>query len=164
MKFRDYQAEQQEKSIHVDTRQPIGEIAPATIRNGVIKCQLCDQDANSDYIDQDVFVCLRCADLISNISASDFGRSSFSLATWDRNDLFGRGNHRKKLRDSVKRSVLEASDYRCIACGASKNLCIDHIMPVAKGGSDDIENLQTLCRSCNNQKGTKTMQEWEASK
>ena len=51
--------------------------------------------------------------------------------------------------------VLKRDNYRCCKCGASPStdhaveLEVDHIVPVAKGGTNDSENLQTLCQNCN---------------
>lgn len=61
---------------------------------------------------------------------------------------------RERVR-SLAREVMEADAYRCRQCGAYKNLHVDHIMPVIKGGTSVMENLQTLCRTCNLKKGAK---------
>ena len=51
--------------------------------------------------------------------------------------------------------VLKRDNYRCTRCGASPSsdhavqLEVDHIVPVAGSGGNEIENLQTLCRKCN---------------
>lgn len=37
----------------------------------------------------------------------------------------------------------------CLACGAAEDLEPDHVVPLARGGSNLIENIQPLCRRCN---------------
>jgi uncharacterized protein YdaU (DUF1376 family) len=47
--------------------------------------------------------------------------------------------------------------HQCVKCQASNvELVKDHILPVYKGGSDSISNIQPLCRTCNAQKGPET--------
>lgn len=45
--------------------------------------------------------------------------------------------------------VFERDGYKCLWCGYKYDLTADHIEPRSKGGSHGMENLQTLCRSCN---------------
>ena len=49
-------------------------------------------------------------------------------------------------------------DNRCLCCGKRRKLAADHVIPVSKGGSSNISNIQPLCfgkGGCNNRKGNK---------
>jgi len=49
--------------------------------------------------------------------------------------------------------LLTVKPYECATCGGQDDLTIDHIVPLSKGGTDDLGNLQFLCRKHNSQKG-----------
>jgi len=53
-------------------------------------------------------------------------------------------------------SLCEQYKYRCLSCGKKTKLTADHIIPVSKGGTSNIDNIQPLCKSCNSSKGTKS--------
>lgn len=68
---------------------------------------------------------------------------------------FPRFAARPPIPDSVRAMVYARDGHACRRCGATADLSIDHIHPFSKGGSDDPENFQTLCRSCNSRKGAR---------
>ncbi len=53
-----------------------------------------------------------------------------------------------------KRLLIYRRDgFKCLECGVSTNLTLDHIVPQSKGGGNQDKNLRTLCESCNLKKG-----------
>lgn len=76
---------------------------------------------------------------------------------------------RRRVSPTQRKTVLERDGYKCRICGISKQyldgkvpglgeylrLEIDHIVPIAQGGTSDESNLQCLCWRCNSLKGSK---------
>jgi 5-methylcytosine-specific restriction endonuclease McrA len=55
-----------------------------------------------------------------------------------------------------KRQLLVLQKGRCAACrSGGVELTLDHIVPLALGGSHTDDNVQLLCRSCNSRKSAK---------
>lgn len=51
---------------------------------------------------------------------------------------------------------LKALGGKCLECGTTDDITIDHIIPLSVGGSNHITNLQPLCRVCNSRKNNTT--------
>jgi 5-methylcytosine-specific restriction endonuclease McrA len=64
-------------------------------------------------------------------------------------------NIRESISPKIRFEVLQRDGNQCVKCGASPTkdketrLEVDHIIPVAKGGKNNMSNLQTLCQKCN---------------
>ncbi len=52
------------------------------------------------------------------------------------------------------KELREKYGNKCLCCGEEKKLEADHVIPVIKGGTSNIENIQPLCRSCNAKKSS----------
>lgn len=63
---------------------------------------------------------------------------------------------RKSLSQKIRYEVFKRDGFKCQYCGRSVpevTLEVDHIVPVAEGGENDMMNLITSCRDCNRGKG-----------
>jgi hypothetical protein len=65
------------------------------------------------------------------------------------------------ISDEVRDRVRKQAGDRCAYCRSLHKyvlgiLEIDHLIPTAKGGTDDEDNLWLACRLCNSYKGTQT--------
>ena len=103
--------------------------------------------------------------------------------TGDKNP-FWKGGYENKLMLNRKRRILKKGNggshtlgewenlkaqynWTCPSCKRSEpeiKLTEDHIIPLSRGGSNNIENIQPLCVSCNSKKGTKNIQDWMKDK
>jgi 5-methylcytosine-specific restriction endonuclease McrA len=54
----------------------------------------------------------------------------------------------------------KAFNQRCAYCGATKRLTPDHIIPLSRGGTNNIDNILPVCKKCNITKNAKTLQEF----
>lgn len=60
-------------------------------------------------------------------------------------------------RYALKEQIAQRDGRCCAACGSPKNLVLDHILPVSKGGLTTLKNLQLLCKTCDRAKGATIM-------
>ena len=126
------------------------------------ECQICSNKASGNFYGTGFMLCVLCADYVANVYTH---LRTGKYATWDIEDDWAairRAKRKDVITQSLRTQVFERDEYRCINCGSHKRLCADHVHPESKGGATILENLQTLCQSCNSAKGTKTMEEWRA--
>jgi hypothetical protein len=68
------------------------------------------------------------------------------------------------ISSDKKHKVFMKTFYHCGYCGKIINepsdLTLDHMKPKAKGGTDEMNNLIGCCKSCNQMKSDKTMEEY----
>jgi len=78
-------------------------------------------------------------------------------------------SHRRRAKKAANGGIFTTSEwqdlkiyygYQCLCCGEVEpniKLTVDHVVPIERGGSNDITNIQPLCRTCNLKKGTQTI-------
>ena len=71
--------------------------------------------------------------------------------------IFGR----TPLPPALRLQIIDRDGARCRYCGTEQGpFHIDHIVPVARGGSDNPDNLGVACKPCNLSKGAKLIEVW----
>jgi len=77
-----------------------------------------------------------------------------------------KGNRRRTQKTAARgsytagewKALVDHYGNKCLCCGRDDvKLTADHVIPVTKGGSSNIDNIQPLCASCNSSKYNKTI-------
>lgn len=100
------------------------------------------------------FICPNCFYLAKEIPFCDVCKTAIPnsakvVAPTPRKNNIALQMKAKKNRELV----FERDGYKCLKCGSTHKLTIDHIIPRSKGGKNHPTNYQTLCFSCNLEKG-----------
>lgn len=53
------------------------------------------------------------------------------------------------FRHNMAEAIFARDNYKCLCCGTTEDLTLDHILARHLGGWNKPDNLQTLCKSCN---------------
>lgn len=59
------------------------------------------------------------------------------------------------IPQELRWQIFERDNYTCQYCGSTEFLAADHILAESKGGQTVLENMQTLCKTCNSKKGAR---------
>jgi len=92
--------------------------------------------------------------------------AELAMRAWTRHHRLRHAALRKKRAARIKGSrwqnirqrILTRDGHRCGACSSTGPfLEIDHVLPLAEGGTNTDDNLQVLCRPCNRRKSYKVV-------
>lgn len=66
------------------------------------------------------------------------------------------------FNQTTKSEIMKKNGGSCVYCHTTENITVDHMVPLQRGGTDEIDNLQPACRSCNADKRNMTHDEYMA--
>lgn len=88
------------------------------------------------------------------------GVSANSILT---SEMLGLVENVRRVSNALRFEVFQRDKHTCQYCGRQApevELQVDHLIPVARGGTDDFDNLITSCRECNSGKSAKLIEQF----
>jgi len=82
-------------------------------------------------------------------------RAKSKIIFIDKSEQFDETSKRHSFSEFEKNAICSIFDYKCAKCEidlVERDYNIDHILPIANGGKNSVENLQSLCVKCHKNK------------
>jgi hypothetical protein len=92
---------------------------------------------------------------VQTLKAKRFGKKISQTPTQITPAPEPRSHNPRYVSKKTAHLVWQRDGLKCTKCGGTRNLNIDHIQPVARGGQSNIDNLRVLCFSCNQREAIK---------
>ena len=69
----------------------------------------------------------------------------------------GKKSNKRKISRAKRNIVASNQNWTCAECGSKlpPSFHVDHIDPLSKGGTDEVDNLQAVCPNCHSEKSYK---------
>lgn len=140
---------------------PAPHVEPIGIRRdiyspGLILCIVCGRVFSEceEYIMLDgkrFGFCLPCYETVKDYNGL--------LAQCGYEEEWKKQKSKKQIQASLqdRLAIYRRDNYACLRCSSTENLVADHVIPTSRGGANTVDNLQTLCHTCNGWKYTKTI-------
>ena len=87
-------------------------------------------------------------------AAAGAGAAGLLALTW-RRPAAPAQPRRQAIPQRVRHEVWRRDRGTCVECGSRARLEFDHIIPVARGGSNTVRNIELRCEPCNRRKGAR---------
>lgn len=103
---------------------------------------------------------------VKNWQSKNRNRINVNMSVWRENNRALWNLYQQKRRTTKAHSegeysveewleLCERFNNKCVSCNKEKPLTVDHVIPLSRGGSNFIYNIQPLCGSCNSKKHDK---------
>ncbi|MCW2966520.1 MAG: endonuclease [Solirubrobacteraceae bacterium] len=74
---------------------------------------------------------------------------------WRNRSIPAAAPRREAIPERVRHEVWRRDRGTCVDCGSRSRLEYDHIIPIVRGGSNTVRNLEIRCEQCNRSKGAR---------
>jgi hypothetical protein len=104
---------------------------------------------------------MRSGAVVQRVSMAEVPTGYLGPETEEEDTLEEDTAQREPVSKAKRFEIMKRDDYRCQLCGRSQSdgvkLHVDHRIPRVKGGSNEDDNLWTLCEDCNLGKSDKDL-------
>jgi 5-methylcytosine-specific restriction endonuclease McrA len=83
-------------------------------------------------------------------------RQAFPLPLVIRLLRYVRVRYDNRRRRPTRALIFTRDERKCVYCDDTRQLTLDHVQPLARGGDHSWENIVTCCHRCNQKKGDRT--------